>query len=486
MKKALKLIILLTAAVLLLGAAGAAFADNDGSVTVSNAAIGETYSLYKVFDLTYTNLGSEDSPLFNVMYSISSDNPLYSSALEADSPFALSAADANGVSTVTLKNSSTTGEVISSWLGAHKDKLSFVSSMTPAVNSPSVVFSALKYGYYYVASSQGSLVSIDSTMKDATIIDKNIVPAVNTEVQVGADSFASSGSFAAGDSVTFRTVLTAGKGVSNRVLHIELDPAFYTKNTVFSVSAAENNYQIETVKGNGNQGCTTVITFNDNYMNSLPDSGEITVTYTARLSANSVIGSEGNKSTSYIMWSDGKKSPDSIARAFTWKIDIVSANETGTALNGAEFAIYSAQDCSDESQLKFMTESESKGETGSENGKYVLSQGGSHIVLKPGPNGAVSAGGFAAGTYYIKEVTPPAGISKIKSAAKVTISDNGTVSVNDSPASNVTFVHHVGVKLPDTGGIGEKILLVFGGIVLLGATACVLTVKRAKRRSVTF
>ena len=50
-----KLFAIMMALVLVLSMGVTAFAANDGSITITNATVGNTYRLYKIFDATYSN-----------------------------------------------------------------------------------------------------------------------------------------------------------------------------------------------------------------------------------------------------------------------------------------------------------------------------------------------------------------------------------------------------------------------------------------------
>ncbi|MCD8160467.1 MAG: hypothetical protein LUE61_04645 [Clostridiales bacterium] len=59
MRKLKKLASLLLALVMCFGLTSTAFAANDGSITISNATEGETYTIYKMLDMTYdSNTGA--------------------------------------------------------------------------------------------------------------------------------------------------------------------------------------------------------------------------------------------------------------------------------------------------------------------------------------------------------------------------------------------------------------------------------------------
>lgn len=157
------------ATLLLVGACTAAVAENDGTLTIQNATIGRTYTVYKVFDATYSGTN------ISYTYTKTGDTDAFYTALtEGNSPFVLSVTVVENVYNVTIK-AEATAETISSWLTAHKDLLTQYGDAITAESS-TVVFENLPYGYYYVTSTLGAAVSIDTVTPNVTIIDKNQEP----------------------------------------------------------------------------------------------------------------------------------------------------------------------------------------------------------------------------------------------------------------------------------------------------------------------
>ena len=156
------------AALLLVGVCTAAVAENGGSITIQNATAGQTYAIYKVFDATYSGT--------NISYTYTKNgesDALFAALTEGNSPFVLSVTVVENVYNVTI-NADATAEDISNWLTAHKDLLTQTASQVAA--SSTVVFNNLPYGYYYVTSTLGAAVSIDTVTPNVTIIDKNQEP----------------------------------------------------------------------------------------------------------------------------------------------------------------------------------------------------------------------------------------------------------------------------------------------------------------------
>ena len=147
----------------------------DGSITISNTTANETYSLYKVFDATYSGK--------NIAYSYkpTGQNDAFLAALTSEnSPFTVTSygeaynvvrkdtADDATVLAFIKANGPTRDDQTKAWSGGN---YKFIETKTG--NGESITFTGLGYGYYFITSSLGSVVSIDSAVKKAVVIDKN-------------------------------------------------------------------------------------------------------------------------------------------------------------------------------------------------------------------------------------------------------------------------------------------------------------------------
>ena len=78
-----RLFAFMMALVLVLSLGVTAFAtENTGSITITNATIGHSYSLYKIFDATYSTDANGNADA--VSYSITTDNQFFSYMFGAD------------------------------------------------------------------------------------------------------------------------------------------------------------------------------------------------------------------------------------------------------------------------------------------------------------------------------------------------------------------------------------------------------------------
>lgn len=157
----------------------AAAAGNDGSITVKNATKGSDYEIYKVFDLTYA--ASADKTNVAYTYTKAGDpDELYNALTAADSPFTLSQSTEDGKYNVTL-NPAANEKTIADFFSGLKGASVITNYDVKTAESNEVVFDNLPYGYYFVTSKLGTVLTIDSTLKDVKILDKNQTPGFDPE-----------------------------------------------------------------------------------------------------------------------------------------------------------------------------------------------------------------------------------------------------------------------------------------------------------------
>ena len=260
MKKALSLLLAL---VMVLGLSSTAWADDTdgggagstttGTVTINGALKGNTFTLYKIFDLE-TFSGS------NFSYTISTSSPLYDTVntmmLGSNKVFTLTAKDANTFY-VTLSDSfksitddSTEIKTIASSLMAKIDALStdgensflaeqikyvgietqeklpadkadYISAtVTADANKYNIKFSQLDLGYYLVDSSAGTMIGLTTTKPTASITAKNQLPTVEKKVKANSDgSWQDENSRAVGEEVSYRVAVSVEQGAKNYVIY---------------------------------------------------------------------------------------------------------------------------------------------------------------------------------------------------------------------------------------------------------------------------
>ena len=172
-----RLFAFMMALILVLSLSITAFAaENDGSITITNATIGDTYSLYQIFNATYSTDAEGNAEA--VSYSITTDNQFFSYMFGADGKTANAyfAYDAvNGA--VTRKEGTQNSDIISYLTDmVRSEENSFAAVKTETAADETILFDDLPYGYYLIDKGNGAAVTIDSNTPDVEVIDKNQIP----------------------------------------------------------------------------------------------------------------------------------------------------------------------------------------------------------------------------------------------------------------------------------------------------------------------
>ena len=225
----------------------------------------------------------------------------------------------------------------------------------------------------------------------------------------------------------------------------------------------------------------------------LNNGATITVTYTAHLNdkayVNTAGGSTSNINKVYLTYSNNPKDESSIGKTpestpvyvYTYQLNNTKHQDTekGPALEGACFRLYSDEACTDQSEVQLYQK----------DGFYYPIKdvlGKEAVEMKSAANGTFNVKGLDAGTYYLKEITPPHGYSACK-VIPVTIkadhSRNDQVNLEGSNLTNdIVNIKAGGITLPSTGGIGTTLFYVVGGGLMVAAIVLLVTKKRMENK----
>ena len=491
-----KLLSFLMATLLLVGVCTAAVAENNGTLTIQNATIGRTYTVYKVFDATYSGTN------ISYTYTKTADTDAFYTALtEGNSPFVLSATVVENVYNVTIK-AEATAETISSWLTAHKDNLT--QTAYQEATSSTVVFDNLPYGYYYVTANIDSVVvSIDTVTPSVTIIDKNQKPNINSKLVWNGTGWVPANSLNVGDVVEFQinATLTNYDGEKQIKEYVFTDimangfspviegslKVYVTPQGGIGTEISNFTYSLINDSANTDPNDFTVTipwaTYNEEtgiWTSIYAASCEIRIEYSATVLDTAELGANGNKNKVNLSWNyvdgEGDEDPDepeTITYVYRITINKVDA-DNNTPLAGAEFVLRKGNVTDGYTYLKYIA---AIGDTPAD--VEWVSDIAEATVYTTGSNGSATISGIAEGTYELIEIKAPEGYNLLSAPATVTVptpAEEGQEQNHD----NVTIIveNSTGSELPSTGGIGTTIFYIVGGVLMVAAVVLFATKKR--------
>lgn len=482
MKRVKRVLALLAAFALVLAMAVPAFAEGEtGSITVQGAVNGESYSIYKIFDVTGYDTTTKPH---KIAYKVTDD---WASFFEKGKPGAAYVTlDSKKQISGTMLDSLTAPEFAAAAIKWAKDSTHNIKATeSKTANEGGVTFTGVTNGYYLVDTSLGALCSLDNvTGNTATISEKNKVPSVEKKVKNG-DSYDSSNSAKIGDTVEYKTTITINGSVEKVVLHDKMDAGltFNETSVKVKVGGADVAADSYTLKKSAelSDSCTFEIEFKDSYIAGLKTGTQIEVTYSATLNKNAVIGTTGNKNDTWLKYGNNG-SVTSETTTYSYSFDLVKTDSDGTLLAGAKFKLYADQDCTNEIELVADGANGYRVATTGETGvQYIETKANSALTIK-GLKGTT--------TYYLKEIEAPKGYNELENAFAFNIA-SANISSNLSDTSNkwdeekstgIHIINNAGTTLPSTGGMGTTVFYVVGGGLMAVAVVLLVTKKRMENK----
>lgn len=501
-------------------------ADN-ATLTVSTTDAkfaGKTVNAYKMFSATVSGDGKA------VSYTLTDEwKPFFKDGLGLTGVTDTNVNDKANEYVAKLKNDGTGlaafATKASNWAqntvnGIKTNKTTTVSS-NAAGGQYTATFTGLDYGYYVVAvpgatvadtkSQYATLVSVGSTNVDATI--KGALPTVVKKVNGESATSAKIGDtltftltstipdMSAYSAYTFNFKDTLSKGLTfKQVDSVKVEGA----NSSLTEGA---DYSVTTTSETSGETLLTVA-MNEFKKQQANVGKTITVTYTATLNKDAVVGGHGNTNSATIQYSNdpsstgtGESEPDKV-RVFTYGFTVDkytgdNYNDAATRLAGAEFTLTAKGDTS---AIKFV---QVNAGSATEDAVYRVAKAGetagTTTTITTPANGKVVFQGLKNGEYTLTETKAPAGYNKLASAigVKVNGSNDGTDTTNatvnitynndnndttyDQTASNgvIPVQNKSGAILPGTGGMGTIAFTVIGVLVIALGVAWTLKRKNA-------
>lgn len=330
---------------------------------------------------------------------------------------------------------------------------------------------------------------------------------------------------------TYKVNDTLSKGLTfNNDVELTIGDSELIKDINFSVTITNNT-----------DGTTTVTIEILNFIDYKAKVGEtITITYSATVNEDAVIGVEGNPNKVTLIYSNNPedsesmgKTPEAWTRTYVTEVELLKVDPEGNTLSGAEFTLTGQR----VNKVLVTTEVYVEDENGTywklNNGTYTdkdpngegideeqyedttkkyslktttevkQNTEGVNFTAVTGPDGTIKFTGLGAGEYIITEIKSPEGYNLLTDPIKLTIgwtapaenaeseectwtyswSVNGEDKYNlvddvNNSSAKITVVNKAGTDLPSTGGVGTTMFYVFGAILVLASVVLLVTKKR--------
>ncbi|MBR5616857.1 MAG: LPXTG cell wall anchor domain-containing protein [Oscillospiraceae bacterium] len=438
-----KILALIMALALVMGLAVTAFAADSYSITITppNGIESATYKVYKVFN------------------AVPGENNTISYTLVSGKTTAPAGFTVDAAGNVSYTGDATGDELTAADINAIKDYVTAADLVATVnvTNGDPVVVSLTDAGYYYIATTNGAVVGVDSTKPTAAVTDKNQVPTIEKEIyDINSDltGGVTSASTSFGSYITFNLSITIPATTpAGTVIQVydEMDGALDAQGTLagkytdlgFVGNAGWNGWEdthLGTITVNANNVGKTIV-----------------LQYTADfLGEYAVVGDAGNKNAAWLI-SDGYTSEKSENTIYTYQVDVYKW--TGTESNGLAGAGFKLKD----QWGNYYTEGQ---------GTVTWTSNGTELTTDAAEGYVISFVGIPSGTYTLEETTVPPGYNKAADE-EIVITNANWVEDNRVEVENKT-----GSELPSTGGIGTTLFYVIGTLMMTGAAVLMITKKR--------
>ncbi|MDU8950786.1 MAG: SpaH/EbpB family LPXTG-anchored major pilin [Bifidobacterium sp.] len=386
--------------------------------------------------------------------------------------------------------------------------------------SYTATFTDLDYGYYVVAvpgatlanasGQYATLVSVDSTNVNTNI--KGDLPTVDKKVQVGGTGKDATDA-KIGDTLTFTLTSTIPDMSAYDTYTFNFKDTLSQGLTFGQVTSVTVDGVTDPLTVNTDYTVTTPTTSDNTLTVSMKDfkkqqanaGKKITVTYTATLNKDAVVGGHGNTNSATIQYSNnpssggtGESEPSKV-RVFTYGFTVDKYtgdkyDDDATRLAGAEFTLAPKNGTA----MSFV---QVDAGSATANAVYRVAKAGetdTTTTITTPASGKVVFQGLKNGEYTLTETKAPAGYNKLASAIGVKVNGqndgtdttNATVTITynnnngsnyDQTASNgvIPVQNKSGAILPGTGGMGTIAFTVIGVLVIALGVAWTLKRKNA-------
>ena len=448
--------------------------DNSGSITINDAIEGHTYNAYQILVLeSYnTDKGAYAYKANSNWESWLKNQKQYVSIDDQDYVTWVKDADAAAFAKAALAHAA-----------ANDIQPAATQTVGKDATSTTIKFTGLNLGYYLIDTTVGTLCSLDTTIPDVTMQEKNVVPPVKKQVKEDSTgNWGDKNTAEIGQTVEFKTTISAKPGAQGYVLHdvmsegLTLNPnSIEAAGLTKGQDAQSEDYHVVTT--GLSDGCTFEVVFHQSYLDTIAKDTNIVVTYNAVVNEKAQILPSANPNSTTLKYGEGSKfeTIPSETKTYTFKVDVVKTDSKNKVLDGAQFKLYDAKTGGNEIALVQVNQGV--------DGVYRLAKDGEtgvkYITTK---DGQLEIKGFDANTnYYLEETKAPNGYNKLAERVEIPVKDenlDATVSNNVWQSGGVHIVNKTGSLIPSTGGMGTTVLYIAGGVLVIAAGALLIFRKR--------
>lgn len=342
------------------------------------------------------------------------------------------------------------------------------------------------------------------TVKDLKVYPKNSTGTATIEKEIveGTDEKVST-TANIGDTINYKvtySIPVGENGLESLVVTDTMSKGLTFEDNAENIKVLNGNeevdktmYTVTPSKDDSTKVTTITITFDsENYCKKLASNTtqNFTITYTATLNDQAVLGKDGNTNDVFVTYKntgdvDRVTKPKDTTKVFTYGIDLLKKGEgTNTVLKGVKFKLTD----------------------GNDNAVYVKKQGentfytpgGSSNEVETDAAGKIYIKGLKPGRYKLEETKTNAGYVLLKNPVVIVIKDDnatgnatamvGTkeeVTMTDDNGSDtaivpLTVVNSKGFDLPATGGRGIALFTIAGIAIVAAAGSLLFMRKRSK------
>lgn len=443
-----------------------------GTIAVDGAELADpanytVYAVYKMFDVADGNSTDENK------YKATTEwvNFVKQAALE---PYFVVQETAEGTYMIWRKNTASTADAaaIAELAREYAEANSLANIGTVTVNGTAL--DVEDNGYYLLVpnNTTASGVIVVKNEETKVITEKSVAPGMPTvEKKVYEDStqaYQDANTTDIGQSITYKVTITAGQGASNYILHdsmddhIKLDPHSFSITRGGNPVAANTEYKVLTTGICAD--CSFHIVFDETWCNSLNDGAVIAVTYNGTLLYENALGEKtataiDHENTAWLTHTaQNVETPKDTVATQTFEVNVLKVDQDNAPLQGAGFVLRD----NEHRYYKFDETTKTVSWVDEANATVMTSDA----------DGKLCFYGVDAEIFYLDEKVVPGGYTGVDGTL-------ANVKAGNIDAANpVKIVNTLGQKLPETGGIGTTVFYVMGAVLVLGALATLMIIKR--------